>query len=576
MAENKDNRRLAAVLIADIAGYTRLVEQDTDGTVAAWKAARAGVIEPQIAKHSGRIVKLTGDGFLAEFPVVQDAVLCAVAMQQGLATSSLDFRMGVNLGDIVDDGQDIHGEGVNIAARIEALADEGGICISGSVFDQVRNRLDDNFEDMGAHDVKHVSAPVQVYRVVPDASVTDEATTLTPPDKPSIAVLPFDNMSGEEEQEYFSDGITEDIITALSQVREFFVIARNTTFTYKNKAVNVSRISQELGVRYILEGSVRRAANRVRITTQLIDAETGNHLWAEKFDREMEDIFAVQDEITQRVVGTIGPELGRAEQQRALMKPPNGLDAWELFHRGAFHHFKRTLEGNAEAKKYFHNAIERDPDFVQPFVLMARSHITDWLMMGGKTSSDEAMHTAQKALQVDDRYFGGYQAMGLVQMLVGRNDDAAIQSFERALELNPNDAQSYNFLGCALASDGRADEAVSVIEQAIRLSPSDQMLSIFFSRLAGAHLCLKDYEAAIECGSKAAQTSKNIWMDMLSLPAALAYSDRVDEARLAYESIRKIRPEISAALVREFGPFKNPDYLEHLITGLQKAGMPSE
>jgi adenylate cyclase len=326
MADSPDRRRLAAVLAADVAGYTRLMEQDTDGTVAAWKAARDDVIEPIVADHAGRIVKLTGDGFLVEFPAVQDAVKCAIALQEGLAASTLDFRMGVNLGDIVDDGHDIHGEGVNIAARIEALADAGGISISGSVHEQVRNRIDAAYEDRGEHEVKHVSAPVRVYAIRLVSSDSEKLTEATPPplpDKPSVAVLPFDNMSGDPEQNYFADGITEDIITEISKIDALFVISRNSTFTYKGKTAKAQDICRDLGVRHVVEGSVRKSGDRVRVTAQLIDGKSGGHIWAERFDRALVDIFAVQDEITEQIVRAL--EVNLVDEARARLARVSGL-----------------------------------------------------------------------------------------------------------------------------------------------------------------------------------------------------------------------------------------------------------
>jgi TolB-like protein len=307
------------------------------------------VIEPAIAEHSGRTVKLTGDGFLAEFSTVEDAVRCAIALQKGLVSSSLDFRIGVNLGDIIDDGRDIHGEGVNVAARLEGLAEPGGIVISGDVYNQVKNRIDVRFEDMGAREVKHVSDLVRAYAVVTDDGEKAPPSIEDPiARKPSIAVLPFDNLSGDPEQEYFSDGITEDIITALSRIRHFFVIARNTTFTYKAQAVDVQTIAKDLGARFVLEGSVRKAGERIRITAQLIDGVTGNHLWAEKYDRNLEDIFAVQDEITQTVVGAIEPEMAKAERDRAIIQRPDSLGAWDLCQRGMAHLWDQGEHGQPQ------------------------------------------------------------------------------------------------------------------------------------------------------------------------------------------------------------------------------------
>ena len=326
--DQDQDRRLSAILIADIAGYTTRVEQDTEGTVAAWKQVRASIIDPTIATYSGRIVKLTGDGFLAEFRTVQDAVQCAVSMQAELASGILDFRMGINLGDIIDDGQDIHGEGVNIAARIEALAPPGGISISGGVFDQVQNRLKYHYEDLGEHQVKHVTTPVRVYSVLsePLSNEPDEpikkVSMSAQSDKPSIAVLPFDNMSGDPEQEYFVDGITEDIITELSRNRWMTVIARNTTFTYKGRAVNIVDVAKELDVKYVIEGSVRKSGDRMRINVQLIDGASGNHVWAERYDRQGGDIFDLQDEITKSIAAAVEPEVFAIEGHNASKRDP--------------------------------------------------------------------------------------------------------------------------------------------------------------------------------------------------------------------------------------------------------------
>ena len=326
------------------------MEQDTDGTVAAWQAARSDIIDPAIADHSGRIVKHTGDGFLAGFSVVQDAVKCAVAMQDRLAPSPLDFRMGINLGDIIDDGDDIHGEGVNIAARIEALADPGGIFISGGVYDQVRHRLDHRFEDLGEHKVKHVSAPVRVYRVVVDVGpVKRGISELALPDKPSMVVFPFDNMSGEVEQEYFADGLTEDIITELSRFQTFFVIARHSAFVYKGKPVTVQDVGRELGVHYVVEGSVRKAGGRLRVVVQLIEAVSGNHIWAVRYDHDLTDMFDLQDELTRSIVAAIPGRLASADLNRIKRKRPEDMAVYDYVLRGKMHHHRGTKEDNTEA-----------------------------------------------------------------------------------------------------------------------------------------------------------------------------------------------------------------------------------
>ena len=361
MSDQPVQRRLAAVLAADVAGYTRLMEEDSEGTVAAWQVARDGVIEPAIGARSGRVVKLTGDGFLAEFPTVEDAVNCAIDLQAGLLSSSLDFRIGVNLGDIIDDGRDIHGEGVNVAARIEALAEPGGLWISGSVHQEVRNKLDVGFEDQGEQVVKNVSVPVRVYRVQMErrgdaAAPADDVAVAA--DKPALAVLPFDNLGGNPEEDYLADGMTEDIITALSKFHWFYVIARNSVFTYKGHAQNVQTVGKELGVRYVLEGSIRKAGNRVRITAQLIDAASGNHIWAERFDRQMDDVFELQDEASLKIAGSIAPEVSKAELAALIQRRTENLNSWELYVRGMAN-MATYGKLREETKRIFEQAIER-------------------------------------------------------------------------------------------------------------------------------------------------------------------------------------------------------------------------
>jgi len=372
MAEERVQRRLAAILAADVVGYSRLMEANEEDTRSRLRTLHAELIDPRIASDGGRIVKTTGDGILVEFPSAVDAVRSALAIQAAMAERNaaspnehqLVFRVGINLGDVIIEGDDIHGDGVNVAARLEGLCKPGEIYLSGSVVDQVSGKINAQFDDLGEQSVKNLLRLVRVYRVsekslsATNGSVSENVIPL--PDKPSIAVLPFENMSGAPDQDYFADGISEDIITALSRIHQFFVVARNTTFTYKGKAIDVQAVAKDLGVRYVLEGSVRRAGNRVRITGQLIDGRTGIHLWAERYDRELEDIFAVQDEITQTVVGALLPELSRAEQERARLKPTENMDAWECYQRGIWHTYRRTRDDLAEAQKLFIRAIELD------------------------------------------------------------------------------------------------------------------------------------------------------------------------------------------------------------------------
>jgi len=359
-----------------VVGYSRLIRADEEGTIAALKTLRSDLIDPKIAEHHGRIVKLMGDGMLAEFPSVVDAVRAAVETQQAVAEHNaslpedrwIEFRVGINLGDVVIDGDDIQGDGVNIAARLEGMAEPGGICISGKVYEEVRDRIDVPLEDLGEQAVKNIDRPVRVWRwLAGDGAALAgpiEATLPLPlPDKPSIAVLPFDNVSGDPDQEFFADGIAEDIITQLSKFRSLFVIARNSSFSFKGQALDIKEVGQKLGVRYVVEGSVRRAGNRVRITAQLIDAVADAHLWAERYDRELDDIFAVQDEVTQAIVTAIEPTLGSAELERARRVPTGKLDAWEAFQRGLWHVFRYKRDDNAKAQEFFRRATGIDGGF---------------------------------------------------------------------------------------------------------------------------------------------------------------------------------------------------------------------
>ena len=418
MAEARVERRLAAILAADVAGYSRLMGLDEEGTLAALKACRQELIDPKIAEYRGRIVKTTGDGALVEFASVVDAVRCAIDIQRAATERNADvpgnrrlvFRIGINVGDIIIDEGDIYGDGVNIAARIEALAEPGGICLSGNVYEHVRStKLDAEFVDLGEQNVKNIAQPVRVYKVntsmVSDARPTQEAAT-SPSDLPSIAVLPFLNISGDSDQEYFADGLAEDIITALSRIRHFFVLARNTTFTYKGRVVDVQAAAKDLGVKYVLEGSVRKVGNLVRISVQLIDGRTGNHLWAERYDRGLEDIFAVQDDIALSVVGTIEPEISRAEQERARAKPPASLHAWDYYLRGLWHLWRFSRTDVIEAQVQFRRAIEIDRDFGPSYAALSFAQLqvfNQGLTDNPAAALHEAFDTATKAIAVDDR-----------------------------------------------------------------------------------------------------------------------------------------------------------------------------
>ena len=574
-------RRLAAVLIADIAGYTRLVEQDTDATVAAWKAARADVIEPAIAANSGRIVKLTGDGFLAEFPAVQDAVQCSLDMQKQLITSSLNFRMGVNLGDVVDDGHDIHGEGVNIAARIEALAEEGGISISGDVFSQVRNRIDALYTDLGEHQVKHVSHPIRVYSVHhndSDEKVPKPAQIPgNPSEKASIAILPFDNLSNDPEQEYFADGMTEDIMTALSKNRWLLVSARNSTFVYKGQTVSVRQVANDLGADFVLEGSVRKAGNRVRVSAQLIDASDGNHIWAERYDRDLDDIFEVQDEITATIAARIEPELGAAERVRVQRKAITSLDVWEKYHLGSSLMYQYTKEGNTEAQSLFREVIEADPSFPSAHAGLAYTLFLSSVYFGAEADQvvDEALREAETAVALDDKDANSYFILGRIH-LIRREYDLSISDLRTAIDLNPCFATAYCGLGDSLSFSGRMAEAMPHFEEAIRLSPHDPRKWAFLVYGSLALMLLKRYEEAADWATRAIAVPNVTFWAYAQLTAVQSAAGNAELASAAADKLRQKEPQFSAGRFSKQFLFyhEDPTLIEHYRKILLDAGLP--
>jgi adenylate cyclase len=479
-------RRLAAILAADVAGYSRLMGQDEAGTLARLRTHRRELIDPKVAEHKGRIVKTTGDGLLIEFPSVVEAVACAVAVQHGMDERNAGipedqrilFRVGVNLGDvIIAEDNDIHGDGVNVAARLETLAEPGGVCVSGTVRDHVGDRLDCSFDDLGKQALKNISRPLRVYRVrlataepAPNISTAETTPTLSLPDRPSIAVLPFQNMSGDPEQEYFADGMVEDITTALSRIRWFFVIARNSTFTYKGRSVDVKQVGRELGVRYVLEGSVRKAGNRIRITAQLVETETGTHVWVERYDRDLADIFVVQDEITERVVSAIEPELYAAEQVRSQTKPPDSLDAWECVIRALACIGQGTRDENTEAEALCRRAIAIAPGYGRAHSLLAWALLRRTVWSGNlRTVVPEVSAETQAALALDDRDPWAHFAQGMLQMRLRRFSEAE-HALRQALELNPNFALAHALRGNTLALQGAQQAAVESAEHALRQS----------------------------------------------------------------------------------------------------------
>ena len=574
-------RKLTAILAADVAGYSRLMGADEEGTLARLKAHRRELIDPAIAQHRGRIVKTTGDGMLVEFASVVDAVKCAVEIQRAMREREtelppdklIQFRIGVNTGDVIIDGDDIHGDGVNVAARLEALAEPGAICVSGGAWDQVRGKVQITANDLGEKQLKNIERAVRVYRITTEASLT-ERPALTLPDKPSIAVLPFQNMSGDPEQEYFSDGITEDIITALSRLRGFFVIARNSSFTYKGKPVDVRQIGRDLGIRYLVEGSVRKSGGRVRITAQLIECATANHLWAERYDRDLADIFAVQDEITESVVASIEPELHAAEDLRSRNKPPANLDAWDYVMRAIAHIGRFTAEDFQTAIGFLEQAIERDPRNARALALLAwtqaRRALNSW---SGDPMAiyPKALAIAKQAVALDHGDPWAYLALGNIEALSRRPTDA-IAALVKAVELNPNFALAHGNLGSALAAAGRTNEAVEHIDRAIRMSPRDTNMHLFFLLQAAAHMCAGNYDKAAEWARKATRERPEMVVARRILVAALALTGDLQGARSELVALKQLQPEISLAWAEANASFGDA-VRARFIEGLRVAGL---
>ena len=590
MAEERVQRRLAAILAADVAGYSRLMGVDEEGTLARLTAHRTDLINPCIAEHRGRVVKTTGDGLLVEFASVVDAVRCAVSFQEGMGERNKDtpedrrieFRIGVNLGDVIVQDDDVFGDGVNVAARLEGLAEPGGVVVSGTVHEHVRSKLDFGFDDLGVRELKNIAEPVHAFSVgsakaVLSMSASKTQKSLPLPDKPSIAVLPFDNMSGDPEQEYFSDGITEDIITALAKNRWLSVTARNSTFAYKGQSPDIRRVAKELGADYVVEGSVRKSGKRIRITAQLIDANSGNHIWAERYDRDVGDIFAVQDEITQTIAATIEPELGAVESQKARRKPTENLDAWDCYHLALSNMDRFDKDGNAEAQRLFRKAIKADPHFAVAHARLAYCMAASTVYFEAEPTVeflDEALRVAQRATLLDDQDALGHFAVGRIQLL-RLEYDHAIAEFQTSVELNPNLAQAHCGLGDSLAYAGRLDESTSCFEEAVRLSPHDPYRWGFLMYGSLAHLFSKRHELAAEWAEKAVRVPNSHYWANAALVAALGHLNRPDEARSAVVDLLRRRPGFSCSFAKDHLFYlKDSAQIEHYVDGLRDAGVP--
>jgi adenylate cyclase len=585
MPTERVERRLAAILAADVAGYSRLMGIDEEGTLARLKACRRQLADPKIKEYRGRIVKTTGDGMLLTFTSVLDAVRCAVEVQREMAQQNADvpldrrieFRMGINLGDIIKDGGDIYGDGVNIAARLEALAEPGGICISSVVREQIRDKLAFPLDDMGERQVKNIARPVHAYRVVLSeggASLSPPAKTLagTPPalpDKPSIAVLPFQNMSGDPEQEYFSDGMVEEIITALSRIRWLFVIARNSSFTYKGQAVDVKQVGKELGVRYVLEGSVRKAGNHVRITGQLIDAVTDVHIWADHFDGTLDNIFELQDQVASSVAGVIEPALLTAEMRRSARVPTNDLTAYDLFLRAQALATSWEKGAIIRALDMLEQAIERDPDYGEALVQAAARHFE--LHVNGWTDDPDANRRkgtdlCRRALQVAGDDPNVLSRAGYTLGYFGEDIQVAIALLDRSLKLNPNSAVSWQWSAWLRLWVGQPEIAIRHFETSLRLTPREQRANPFMG-IGVAHFFSRRYEEAKTVLLQSLQEKPNWVPTYRFLASCLAHMGRFEEAR---ETVVRLR-SLTNIVVPDAMHWRNAEHRELYLSGLRLA-----
>ena len=580
-------RRLAAILTADVVGYARLMGEDEAGTLARLKGLRSEVIDPTITRYGGRIVKLMGDGMLAEFPSVVDAVRCAVEIQGAAADRAgdlpegqrIEFRVGINLGDVIVEGEDIYGDGVNVAARLEGLAEPGGICISGLVHESIAGKLDVPFSDAGAHQVKNIARPIQVWRWHREQSRPAAAINSNPPprpDKPSIAVLAFENMSGDREQEYFADGIAEDIITALSRFRAFFVIARNSSFTYKGQAVDVKKVSRDLGVRYVVEGSVRKAGNRVRVTAQLIDADSGAHVWAERYDRDLDDIFAVQDEIARNIVASIAPEFESAEMQRASRAGGTDLSVWDLIMQARWHLGAYTRDSCASAQRLLLEATTLDPRNVQAHSLLA---VNQWIQSiyswgaSREQSLETALQAGRRAVSLDSGDAMAQAALGLA-FIINRQHDEAIETLNRAVHLNPNLALAHGWLGIAYTFACEFEPAVQAAAQAIQLSPRDLDKPFWMVVLSFADFIAGRYEEVLDKTQAILQERPEFPTAHRHRAAAFAMLGRQADAGTEIDELIRLVPGLTVSQVRQQLPLKDPEVEARWLGALRKAGLP--
>jgi adenylate cyclase len=581
--QQKATRKLRAIFTADVKGYSALMANDEVSTIQTLQDYR-DIMSACIEKHNGRVVDAVGDNLLAEFGSAVDSVQCAVETQRELRDKNqelpedkkMEFRIGINIGDVIQDGDRIFGDGVNVAARIESLADAGGICVSHSTYDQIKNKLELSIEYLGEHEVKNIKEPVKVYKILMDSDSTtplvDEPLEL--PDKPSIAVLPLVNMSGDPNQEYFSDGLTEQIINGLCKVANLFVIARNSSFAYKGKSINVQQVAKELGVRYILEGSVQKAGDRVRITAQLIDTTTGYHLWSENYDRDLIDIFALQDEITLKIIEAMHIKLTFGEQARLWGGTTSNIQAFDMHQRGNECFFRNNKEDNKQAQQFYEKALNIDNAYVSPCAMLGMTHIFDLLYRwsGSPIKSFEQAETfAEQALTLNDSFDIAHILMGWIY-LFKRQHDEAIKEGERAIEINPNGAEAHANLAFILIYSDKVELGIKLLKKALRLNPIPP--SRFYIFLAVAHRINEQHEKAIKLAEKALSGNPDQLTPYLTLAAAYSSLNLTENAHKAVEEVLRIDPDFSLEYYANILPYKNHVTRDKYIEALRKAGLP--
>jgi adenylate cyclase len=588
-----ETRKLAAILVADIVGYSRLAGADEERILARLRTLRSDLIDPILAVHHGRVVKRTGDGAIVEFRSVVDAVRCGIEVQSGLAELNtglppekrIEYRVGIHLGDVVEESDgDLMGDGVNIAARLEGVCEPGGVCLSSAAYEQVRDRVKETFVDLGEKALKNIARAVHAYAVKWDRSGTSFADqgTLRPslPDKPSIAVLPFHNASGDPEQEYFADGIAEDLITNLSRMRWIFVIARTSSFSFKGQRLSAVEIAQQLGVHYVVEGSIRKSANRMRITVQLTEGTRGTQIWAHRFDRPIEDVFAVQEEIADIITATLEPEIGAAERERARRKPPDSLDGWERYQRGMWHLLRRNRDDISAARSLFVEAIALDPSFASVHAALAVScffQITHGFASDYVAVRNQLITEASEAVALDPRDHLAHSVMGIAFMECGRREEA-LSEHRIALELNPSNSFSRWAFGYALLKAGRDEEALDQFDSALRLSPRDPAAWSYLTLKAASLYQLKRYDEAAVVARDATRfpVADLVWL-YVHWAASLGQLNNRTQALPVIDELKRQRPGLTLSGFRCWPHIATwAASLDHVVDGLRKAGLPEE